>query len=113
MINITIDKNNLTLEMKGHAGMTGDKGYDLVCCAASMVGQMFLYSCTKRQNDAETEFKIDDGYLKVHVKPVPYRIVSFKRLMDYIIDGFELLQGNYPAAVKLNIKEQEDDEEWP
>ena len=115
MIRAYVDLDDLTLEMKGHAGMTGDNTFDMVCCAASFCAQQLLYSCeeeNERDNSLKRqELKMEPGDMRLHLVPVSYRREKYRQKMLYAMEGLELLVEMYPAAIELATKGKEGEED--
>lgn len=105
MINIHCCKEDLTVDIAGHAGSTGEAEFDLVCCGASFAAQMLLYN-VEQENELHGSLKrndltMDKGIFNLHLVPFEWARVTYKRMMEYAIQGFRMLEERYPEYVRL------------
>lgn len=105
MIRIRIDMIDFTLEMDGHADAPREGEFDLVCCAASVIGQQLLYSL-EEFNDRHDGFErieseMRSGYLRIRVRAKEWARTSAKRRLEYAREGLEMLQERYPEYIEI------------
>ena len=99
MIVVKYNRRETTMTISGHA-MTADKGKDLVCAAASVLG-FTLIACVA---DSEEKFlpvlTQKDGELRVACSPGRSFVTPCRRVMDTIFTGFEVLANEHPDNVR-------------
>lgn len=105
MIRISFDMIEMTMEMNGHADAPREGEFDLVCCAASTIGQQLLYSLeeyNERHNGIERiDDEIEKGHLKIHVRPKEWARVGVIRRFEYAKEGMEMLADRYPEYITI------------
>lgn len=104
MIKVMFTTNEYGIAIEGHAGC-GEKGYDIVCSAASVLFYTYGQSLSESKEMLEEDTFIDkDGY--GHCACVPKKEYEGNIARSYwtIMQGFMLLAGNYPDNVKIFLK---------
>ena len=105
MIRVRMDFLEYAMEMKGHANAPREGELDLVCCAASTLGQLLLYSLEEYKAQHGGITRIDEtaepGHLKVKVRCREWARVAVKTRMDMIREGMEMLQERYPEYIMI------------
>lgn len=108
MIRARIDMTDFSLDMDGHAGAQRQGEYDLVCCAASTIGQMLVYSLeayNDRHNglrDLDEEMK--DGHLHIRARAKEWARPAVISRMHLIREGLEMLQERYPEYIQVEVE---------
>ena len=105
MITVHIDMIDLALDVDGHADAPREGEFDLVCCAASTIGQQMLYSMEAYQDGHDgfqrIETEMDKGHLHIRIRAKEWaRIAAIKRL-EYAREGFDMLAERYPEYIKI------------
>ncbi len=115
MIRAFFDHDDLTVEVKGHAGSQGkDDTYDIVCCAASFAAQSLLYNIEQyrdRHSGIRIEKQIEPGYMKMHIIAKDWARAPIHRMMEYAETAFQMLEDNYSAFVQVTREDHEEDED--
>lgn len=100
MITITIDRERLSIEARGHAGAAKNPcGHDLVCCAISTL--MMAYAHAGRRSGHMMEYDHDDGYFIVRVDPDTTASQGVRYIFEGYVMGLELVAENYPKHVQI------------
>lgn len=95
MIEITIDKTNKIVDIRGHAGFA-EAGKDVVCSAIST---LFFTLIHNLQNNCG-KFKFDYGTSGAYIKLVKHDTDSVGAFRT-VCSGFELVAHEYPDNVKI------------
>lgn len=98
MINVTVDWENLRIDMSGHAD-TAPHGQDLVCCAASMALQMLARAC--QVLDVKARIKLNSGRGMIQIMEDNKRI---KERFWHTVDGLMWLEEQCPEGIKIEAK---------
>ena len=104
MITIRLSRPWLRLELVGHAGYAQHGTPDIVCAAASMLGQTLL---RKMQNEQErgacqVVYEARDGYMRIQCQvTLPYYTEQIYSCYEMAEVGFKLLEETYPEHVKF------------
>ena len=110
MVRIKFDMIDFRMTMDGHAAAPREGEFDLVCCAASVLGQQLLYSLEEFQEKHNGLEKIDTemepGHLMIRAKAKEWARAGVKRRMEYCREGMEMLEDRYPEYIRV---EEEDD----
>ena len=105
MIRVKIDMTDFVLDMEGHAEAPREGEYDLVCCAASTIGQLLLYSLEEYKDRHAGDLKIEEGMesgkMHIRAKAKEWARVSILQRYRMIREGFEMLQERYPEYIAL------------
>jgi len=111
MIRVRIDVNDLTMEMEGHANAPRVGDSDLVCCAASTIGQLLVYSLEEysdRHGGAvKLQEEMEKGKLHVHAICKEWARVSVRTRYHIAAEGMEMLQEKYPAYIRIDHEEED------
>lgn len=104
MIRIEITENQMEycLTMTGHAGY--NPGNDIVCAAASILGQTAVQLVYDMESDGQVEVAHDivrDGKIYLKVNALPGWETVMKERLKFIKTGFELIHQEYEKHVKL------------
>lgn len=108
MIAITIDRENLRISAKGHAGYA-EKGKDIVCAGVSALVQAWA-ECVRVFEESgwteHSEIAMKDGDAEVSVAPLPAHrgavIISFQT----IVTGLLKLAGECPEYISVKMDEE-------
>ena len=105
MVRIRFDMIDFRMTMDGHAMAPREGEFDLVCCAASVLGQQLLYSLEEFDEAHESleklETEIEPGHLMIRAKAKEWARAGVKRRMEYCQEGMEMLAERYPEYVKV------------
>lgn len=105
MIHIRMDMIDFRLDMEGHAGAPREGEFDLVCCAASVIGQQLLYSLENYQEAHGGIEKIEDemesGHLIIRARAKEWGRAPVKARYEYAREGFEMLADRYPEYIRI------------
>lgn len=105
MINVKIDMVEFTLDMEGHAGAPKQGEFDLVCAAASTLGQLLIYTLEEYKETHSGIIRIDEGmeagHLHIHVRAKEWTRVSVITRFSIVREGFEMLQERYPEYIQV------------
>lgn len=105
MIKVKFDMIDFALDMEGHANAPREGDFDLVCCAASTIGQMLLYTLEQYNDSRGGIEKIDEemepGKLHIRARVKEWARVSVKTRFMIIRDGMEMLQDRYPEYISV------------
>ena len=102
MINVKYDRENLILEMKGHAN-AGERGKDLICASASMLTYTLAQNVRFLESAGvakDVNIILEDGNALISCRPVEEK-ETLLCVYDTITTGFALLYGNYPNNLKF------------
>lgn len=104
MIKVTFDFIDFALDMNGHADAPREGEFDLVCCAASTIGQQLIYSLEnyneRHHGIAKLEVEMDKGHLHVRARTKEWARLSVKQRMEYAREGMEMLAERYPEYIE-------------
>lgn len=107
MIVITVDMDDLTLDVKGHAG-SAPEGKDLICCAVSVTVQQLIHSLESMDiehgNIKNLDYQMHAGNVHLKIIPKEWGRITVKNRMSYAVEGLQLIADNYPDYVKLEEK---------
>ena len=102
MIDARFDRVSLSLVMRGHAdhGRTPE-GYDLVCCAASVLMYTLAYNAenSKLVDSVDTHFEPGDAFVTVCASDGCHDRVLEK--IEVILGGLEMLEKRYPECIRF------------
>ena len=105
MIRIRIDMIDFTMDMEGHAEAPREGEFDLVCCAASTIGQMLLYTLEEYQARHGGIERIDEemesGKLHIHARAKEWARAALKTRFQLIREGMDMLQERYPEYIRI------------
>lgn len=95
VINILLNEQNFSMSVIGHAEY--NPGNDVVCSACSIITQTFCrYVSDMGFTDAISE---EEGTTKIEGKTNS----DIKRILDFIITGYQGLADTYPDNVRLEV----------
>lgn len=105
MIRVKFDMIDFILDMEGHAGAPRQGEFDLVCCAASVIGQQLVYSLEAYNERHDGLISMDEGMesgkLHIRVKAKEWARVSVKKRFEYALEGMEMLMERYPEYIEV------------
>ena len=105
MIRIRFDMIDFSMDMEGHADAPREGEFDLVCCAASTIGQMLLYTLEEYEGRHEgairIEEKMESGKLHIRAKAKEYARVGVLTRFRIIQEGMEMLAERYPEYIRI------------
>lgn len=106
MVKITVDIEDMTILMTGHAG-AGTVGNDPVCAAVTMVYRWLIYSLEELNDRRDCVKKLayteKPGDCSVHAIPKEWGRISVRDRFMFAKQGFELLEDHYPNNVQLEV----------
>lgn len=109
MIRVKIDMTDFTMDMEGHAEAPREGEFDLVCCAASTIGQLLLYTLEEykamHDGNVRIEESMESGKLHIRAKAKEWARVSIRSRFQLIREGMEMLADRYPEYIMI---EEED-----
>lgn len=92
------DKGDLYVRMKGHAGAEKNaEGHDLVCASASML----IYALVESSRGVGCEYSLDSGNAWIRIRPGRDNLEKARAKVELVVDGFKLLQSQYPQCISL------------
>ena len=105
MIRVKFDMIDFVLDMEGHAGAPREGEFDLVCCAASVIGQQLLYSL-EAYNDAHNGIKrieegMESGKLHIRARAKEWARACVKSRFAYAREGMDMLAERYPEYIRI------------
>lgn len=98
MINVTIDWQELRLDMSGHAE-TAPYGQDVLCAAASMALQMLARACQVLNVKARIKLKSGRGMVQI-MEDNP----RIRERFYHTVDGLMMLEEAHPEHIKITGK---------
>ena len=99
MIRARIDRKKGEITVEGHAGAERNaQGHDLVCCAASVLLQAFLFSAISAGYRAS--WSLDPGNSRIHLEE-PDRDEGIRGRMTMLEDGLCMLEQAYPKCIRV------------
>ena len=110
MTRITYDREELRLEMEGHAG-AGPKGADPVCAALSML--MLTLAARMREREEETLPAVSQapGRFMICCRPEEGEAALCRESFDTVAAGIAVLAENRPENITLTLTGEEAEEE--
>ena len=102
MTTVRYDPAGYEMRAEGHAGAGKDAGYDMVCCAVSIL--MFTLVAALDVYSVEAEGHAGDGFLRVHAKPGKGNQTQIRTVFETVAAGMELMAGRYPEHLKFEIR---------
>lgn len=105
MINIRMDMIDFSMDMDGHADADKVGEYDLVCAAASTIGQWLLQSL-ENYDEAHSglirlDWEMKPGILHLRAKAKEWARASVRARFVYALEGFEMLEDRYPENIHV------------
>lgn len=99
------EKNEMLLEVRGHAGYAAP-GRDIVCAAASILFQTYA-SWVELEHESgmipdEPEIVKEKGFSRVAFKPPREMVIGSREHLALIVNGYRLLSESYPHNVKVS-----------
>ncbi len=110
MTNITVyayeDGRLHGYQVSGHAGGKKVRGYDLVCCAVSVLTQTGVNALESITGIAP-EVAVEDGFLRCHLpRGLDERQMDqAQTILLTIMQGLKDIQKIYPTLVRIQLKE--------
>lgn len=103
MINVTYNRRDTTLTVKGHAG-AAPRGQDLVCAAASVLAftALAVVDENKERFLPAVVTDADSADFRIMCNPVDGQLGRCRDVLDTVFTGFEILAGEYPDYVRTN-----------
>lgn len=107
MTRITYDREELRLEMEGHAG-AGPKGADPVCAALSML--MMTLAARMREREEETLPAVSQapGHFMICCRPEEGEAALCRESFDTVFAGLALLAEHEPEHVSVRFTDGEE-----
>ena len=107
MTRITYDREELRLEMEGHAG-AGPKGADPVCAALSML--MLTLAARMREREEETLPAVSQapGRFMICCRPEEGEAALCRESFDTVFAGLALLAEHEPEHVSVRFTDGEE-----
>ena len=99
MVVCKYNRRDTTMTIAGHA-KSADKGQDLVCSAASILGFTLIASVADSEDKFMPILSQKDGELRVECRPGKSFVTPCRRVMDTIFTGYEILANDYPDHVR-------------
>ena len=102
MINVKYDRDNLVLQMNGHA-YGGAPGTDIICSAASILVYTLAQNIQIMEHSKvakDVHVILEDGNALVSCRPVEDK-ETLQCIFDSVTTGFWLLHQNYPDNVQF------------
>jgi hypothetical protein len=107
MIDVEFKKkscNLVSVRLSGHAGSV-DSGYDLVCCAVSVLSQSILIGIIEVLN-FDVQYSVDDGFLSFSLENMKKSdIEKCQVLMNTMLLGLKNIELNYGRYIKTYVEE--------
>lgn len=105
MIKVEYHRSFHKVTIEGHA-LSGEKGHDLVCAAASILAYTLAASVSNMQehghlNDSDVE--LNEGKAVIKCRPQTQFKAVVAIIFDNICGGFELLSRDYPDNISYKI----------
>lgn len=100
MITVWIDRENISLNMKGHAGYA-EAGSDIVCAAASMLAYTMAARLREITQGDGLNISLSPGDAHISADASWQIISDCRAVIDTISAGFTLLAGQYPGHVSI------------
>lgn len=105
MIRIHIDMIDFVITMDGHAEAPREGEFDLVCCAASVLGQQLIYSLENwndRHNGIERlDTEMESGHLRIKARVKEWARIPVRQRYEYCREGMEMLADRYPEYIEI------------
>lgn len=99
MIKARIDRSKGIISVEGHAGAERNaQGHDLVCCAASVLLQAFLFSAISAGYKAS--WSLDPGDSRIHLEDSD-RDEGIRARIAMLEDGLCMLEQAYPKCIRV------------
>lgn len=106
MIRVTYCRKDHCLTVSGHA-LSGEKGHDLVCAAASMLTYTLAAFIEKIKDTGRmatnTKIQLTEGYAEMSCTVKPSYDCTIALVFDAMCAGFDMLAQTYPDNVKYEI----------
>ena len=100
MITIRIDRENIALDMDGHAGYA-EAGSDIVCAAASMLAYTMAARLREITQGDGLKISLSPGAAHISAEATWQIMSECRAVIDTISAGFTLLAGQYPGYVSI------------
>lgn len=106
MINIEVDRKKISIKLSGHADYAVKGADDIVCSACSMLIYTFCDYIIKNEKYIHGKFirYIEPGNTYIELQPNKKYNSEINAMFDMIVNGYRLLEKNYPENVSLNEK---------
>lgn len=99
MIRAKIDRKKGEITVEGHAGAERNaQGHDLVCCAASVLLQAFLFSAISEGYRAA--WSLEPGNSRVELEEAD-RDEGIRARLKMLEDGLCMLEKAYPKCIRV------------
>ena len=100
MVEVRINRQNLSMEARGHAGAKHNEyGHDLVCAAVSTLMQAWAYAGTRTGHVMEVDMQ--HGVFFARLDPDATPSPALQHIFDGYALGLQLVEENYPEHVRI------------
>ena len=107
MTRITYDREELRLEMEGHAG-AGPKGADPVCAALSMLMLTLVARMREREEETLPAVSQAPGHFMICCRPEEGDAALCRESFDTVFAGLALLAEHEPEHVSVRFTDGEE-----
>ena len=107
MTRITYDREELRLEMEGHAG-AGPKGADPVCAALSMLMLTLVARMREREEETLPAVSQAPGHFMICCRPEEGEAALCRESFDTVFAGLALLAEHEPEHVSVRFTDGEE-----
>lgn len=105
MITITHNEKNFSIHIQGHDNVDEVSGKSLLCNSVSILFYSLCYNVSKRCQTMENLLghKVwqEKGDAYIEVTPESYARLGYSAMFDWCMNGFRMLQEEYPERVKI------------
>lgn len=102
-IRLTNENEKTELTIMGHCNAGRINGFDLCCCAVSMLVHTLLKSL-KKLNLCDFEGRYGGGWCYVGFSDNSPNFSKAKIIIETIMNGFYMLEESYPSNVRIYKK---------
>ncbi|MBP2033005.1 uncharacterized protein YsxB (DUF464 family) [Clostridium algifaecis] len=96
--------NLVSVKLKGHADSVSE-GYDLVCCAVSVLSQSILIGITEVLK-LKANYSIDDGFLSFSLENMSANDIKKSQvLMETMLLGLKKIEISYGEYINIFLEE--------
>lgn len=96
--------NLVSVKLKGHADSVSD-GYDLVCCAVSVLSQSILAGITEVLK-LKVNYSINNGFLNFSLEDMPEADIKKSQvLMETMLLGLKKIEISYSEYISIFLEE--------
>ncbi len=94
------DRKSTSVSILGHCNAGRINGYDLCCCAVSMLS-FTLMDSLKRLNLKDFDYSYGGGTCHIKFKNRGRNLKKALLVIETVMNGFELLKNKYPENINL------------